>query len=248
MSVRKGFILLYNLPIAFAAWVFVQACSDGTDRPKLASYCINNPTRQVCTTYRSEVATQAFFSAVLGDWASNCFRKELEGSLYIKDFYTFRENLKFQNQRRYYSDSECKQILYTFSHSGELRAQKTTGAFDYLLDFVFLNSSITADSAEGAKLLGSLQTCLESGWEEGKTISLEKCALTYRLGKEDEESFSFKNLEHFSAIKLNSTAGTFLLADDGAELYIPRPKDRPAKTKNDAIYTKEATQTSLRKD
>ncbi|MCA2958949.1 MAG: hypothetical protein IOD12_01765 [Silvanigrellales bacterium] len=218
----------------------VSACGDSPDRAKLGSYCVDNPSRQVCATYRSDDTTRAFFDAVVGTWRSNCVGFALDkNTLYIKDSFTFQKNLTFRRMRGFFADEKCTQPFFTFSHEGELRARKTTGAFDYLLDFNLLISALTAESAEGAAILGSSQSCQTSGWEKGKTTNLNSCTISFREGEVDEQKFSFQNLEHFNGMKLNVTTKTFVLGDEGKEFYVPVQESRPSKTRDDLVYTRQ---------
>ena len=216
-----------------------NACGDSPDRAKFGSYCVDNPSRQVCATYRSDDTTRAFFDAVVGKWPSSCTRDTPDGIIFIKDIFTFQKNLKFTRVRTFYADEKCTQGLFTFSHKGELRARKTTGAFDFLLDFVLLESSLTPDSEEGAQSLGQSQACKKSGWEKARSVTLDDCAVTYRDGELDEQEFNFQNLEHFNGMKLNLAAKTFLLGNEGGELFIPVLEARPSKTRDDLVYTRQ---------
>lgn len=225
---------------ALALGLALGGCGDTPERAKLGAYCVENPRRQVCVTYRSDDTTRAFFDAVLGTWTSTCSKDSPDRAVYIADTFTFQKNLKFTRRRAYFLDDKCTQALFTFSHGGEIRARTTTGAFDYLLDIVLLESSLTPDSEVGAASLGKSQTCKKSGWEKAMTVTLDDCAFIYRQGELNEQEFSVKNLEHFTGMKLDLTAKTFLLGDEGGELFIPEIEARPTKTKADMVYSKES--------
>lgn len=234
---RSGSVRAWAWVLALGAGALSTGCGGEADREKLATYCARDPGARLCSGIDTTQATADFFREFEGAWKSPCAGGGSTPQTFTIDTWTFRKNFTFRRVRSFFVDNACAVPLFTFFHEGSLRAEKSTGAFDYLLDIVHETSTLTPTSEAGATALLQGNACKSVSWEKAKSVDLAVCSYVYKIGETDQEDFSFSGLETFAGMK--KVEGGVAFGDEGTFLYVPRSADRPKALKATVVYAKE---------